>query len=255
MGIGNLFSKVLNVTAVSSLAFVALNSVACSDDSKKSANQQNKQVLELDLSTAEGLKSKEVDITPAVYDGRKAVKITVKDSHKGLDEGGCDNCTYAYLPDFEFHNGTIEVELAGMPTDLENPGGNRGFVGVVFRVHDDLNKAEGIYLRPVNSQSEDQIQKNRSVQYFSAPDYPWHVLREEFGNRYETFADVKPGEWANFKIVVKDNNAELYVNNSKKPTLKVEGLFHGKDAKGTIGFFTEPNNTTYFRNLKITKED
>ena len=81
---------------------------------------------------------------------------------------GFDLDTFAFVPGLDFHDGTIELDVAG--TRLANaPPGARGFIGVAFRI--DTAGAtfacEGLYIRPTNGRAEDQVRRNHSTQYFS----------------------------------------------------------------------------------------
>lgn len=63
----------------------------------------------------------------------------------------------AWLP-VDFKDGSIEVDVA---SDLASdaPAYARGFIGVSFRI-DSQARFESIYLRPTNSQADDQIRRN-----------------------------------------------------------------------------------------------
>src|SRR5260370_8019643 len=80
--------------------------------------------------------------------------------------------TFAFVPGLDFHDGTIEVDIAGsvLPTALT---GARGFIGVPFRIDEAGGSfsSEGFYIRPANGRSEDQVRRNHSTQYFSYPGY------------------------------------------------------------------------------------
>jgi len=156
---------------------------------------------------------------------------------------------FAWLP-LDFHNGTIDVEVAGvLATDA--PVYARAFVGVAFRVESN-QKFEAIYLRPVNSIAEDQVRRNHSVQYFSYPEYDFSRLRKETPEKYESYVDIAPNQWIHMKIEVDQDNARLYVNGAKQPTLMVNALKAGSDQRGGIGFWIESGTIGYFSNLKIT---
>ncbi len=187
-----------------------------------------------------GAIAKEVD-----YKGRKAIQVIADPNHKSIEDGGCDNCTFVTLNNTNFRDGIIEIDVAGKPGKNASKF-NRGFVGLVFRINDTQTNYEGFYLRPENSKSEER--KNHSFQYFSAPDYPWHKLREKYPNKYEGYTNVTTGEWQNLKIEIKNNHASFYVNNIK--VLNVDSLFQNTRT-GKIGLFTEPNVDAYFSNLKI----
>jgi hypothetical protein len=82
----------------------------------------------------------------------------------------------AWLP-IDFRDGTIEVDVA---SDLASdaPSYARGFVGLAFRI-DAAGRFESIYLRPTNSQSDDQVRRNHTIQYAAYPDYRFDRLRKE----------------------------------------------------------------------------
>ena len=101
----------------------------------------------------------------------------------------------------EFANGVIEAEVAGAP----GPGageGARGFVGIAFRLRDDMRTYDAFYLRPTNGRAEDQVRRNHSAQYISHPDWPWFRLRQESPKKYESYVDLQPGVWTKVKIEV-----------------------------------------------------
>src|SRR5215467_11877720 len=84
------------------------------------------------------------------YDGKPAVRVdALPDTANGA--------SYAVLKGSRFHNGTIEVELAGKPGANAGPGA-RGFIGIAFRVQG--NHFEYIYLRPTNARADNQIRRN-----------------------------------------------------------------------------------------------
>lgn len=125
-----------------------------------------------------------------------------------------DRTFMAWLP-LEFHNGTIEVEVA---SDLapDAPSYARGFVGVSFRI-DQVSRFENIYLRPTNSLADDQVRRNHTIQYFAYPDYVFDRLRRESPGIYETYADIAPGRWIHMKIVVAGSRARLYLDSKERP--------------------------------------
>ena len=100
------------------------------------------------------------------YKGRKTIRLT-----KEISEDG-----FALLPGTDFQDGTIEAELA---LKVTTPPGVRmpGFVGIAFRARSDASRYELFYLRPGNSQSDDQAMRNHSVQYTSEPNFGWYKLR------------------------------------------------------------------------------
>lgn len=204
--------------------------------------------LTFSLKDTTNLYANNVTIQPELFKNKKSVKVV---------DINADNDTelrIVKLSDTLFHNGTIEVELAGEPMKNSFEGA-RGFVGVAFRIDKLISKFECIYLRPSNGRADDQIRRNHSVQYISYPDFPWYKLREEFPKKYETYVDLEVGKWTKVKIEVQGNIAKLFVHGATQPTLIVSDLKHGENLIGGIGLWIGPGTEAHFRNLVITKYD
>jgi hypothetical protein len=182
-----------------------------------------------------------VHAEPAEYLGRKAVRLT----RPGEDADGL-----ALLKGSSFHDGTIEVDLAAKitaPPDRRGPG----FLGIAFRASPDAARYELFYLRPGNSHADDQARRNHSVQYISAPAFPWERLRRQWPSIYESWADLQPEQWTHLKIDVHGRQARLYINNSSDPSLVIDGL-KGDTLEGAVALWAYTRQETYFYNLKIT---
>ncbi|MDG3085541.1 DUF1080 domain-containing protein [Vibrio hannami] len=203
------------------------------------------------LTSLESLQKNSVNASVVTYKGFKAIHATVLTNHKSIEDGGCDNCTYLSLTDVIFSNGTIEVDVAGKPQEGA-PAWAKGFIGVIFRANTKEQHYEGVYLRPVNAELDNQLMRNHSVQYFSYPNFEWKRLRDEFPGHYETYAPLKSGEWTHMKIEVKDEEMKLYINYSESPSFIVTDLKLGKDQIGTVGLLTGVGSDAYFKNLTIT---
>jgi hypothetical protein len=182
------------------------------------------------------------------YRGRRAVHLTAVPGGE-KDKGSMT----ALVNGTDFRNGTIEVEVAGLPIAAMDPTA-RGFIGVVFRAQQHDAKAENIYLRPTNGRADDQLRRNHSVQYESLPDFPWDRLRREQPGVYESYADLEAGAWTKMKIEVAGTKAKLYVNGAEQPCLIVNDLKLG-DSRGQIGLWAFVATDAYFSNLTILKAD
>jgi hypothetical protein len=194
------------------------------------------------------LKAVNVGMQPALFKGKKAVKVY------DILPASETELRIARLSDTAFHNGTIELELAGEP--MKNSGeGARGFVGIAFRVNAANEKFECIYLRPTNGRADDQVRRNHSVQYISFPEFPWYKLRKEFPEKYESYVDLEAGTWTKVKIEVQGNTAKLFVHGATQPTLIVSDLKHGDGLRGGIGLWVGPGTEAHFRNLVVVKKD
>jgi hypothetical protein len=181
---------------------------------------------------------------PATYKGRTAVHLVPSpDSEHG------DGDMMAILTGPDFKDGTIELDVAGAPR-AGAPDDARGFIGLAFRLQDKGQKGEYFYLRPTNARCNDQLRRNHSTQYVSAPDYPWQRLRKENPGVYESYTDMDTGAWTRMKIVVTRTKALLYVNGSTQPALVVNDLKLG-DGHGQIGLWAHVTTDAYFSNLVV----
>jgi len=180
--------------------------------------------------------------------GEDVIKVVKDSTVKEVDEP-----TYVRLKGIDFKNGTIEVKVLSrlLPNAPEQA---RGFIGVAFRINDSNSKFENIYIRPTNGRANNQLRRNRSIQYFSFPDYKFDRLRREAPGEYESYADMGLNEWIVLKIVVKDMQAKLFINKSKQPSLIVNDLKHGANLSGAIGLWVDVGTEGYFSGLKIQKE-
>ena len=200
----------------------------------------------ISLDSPDQLKLVNVKAETVTFKGRKALRV-----RDAAPAGTGDEGRLAVLPKTNFQNGTIEVDLAGEPGP-NAPEGARGFVGVAFRVATDESRFECVYLRPTNGRAEDQVRRNHSVQYISIPGFPWQLLRKDFPEKYETYVDLAPGEWAKVKIEVRGEKARLYVNDVEQPTLLVNDLKQG-ETKGSIALWVGTGTVAHFANLRISQ--
>ena len=182
-------------------------------------------------------------------DGKKAVRVA-----RDTTTQGADRPTFVRLNNTDdFSNGTIEVTLLSRLLPTADPNA-RGFIGLAFRINKDNSKFESIYIRPTNGRVEDQIRRNHSTQYFSFPDYKFDRLRKEAEGKYESYADMGLNEWIKMKIVVKNAQAKLYLNDNLQPVLIVNDLKLGAANSGAIGLWVDTGTDAFFRDIKVVKE-
>ncbi len=110
----------------------------------------------------------------------------------------------ATLMDAEFLNGIIEFDIA--------TNGLRAFPGVRWRVQDPFN-AEEFYIRPQQSGKADAMQYTPVTNGLSA----WQLYH---GPIYSVPHDYKVDQWMHIKIVVKGDQADIYID-SDEPILHV----------------------------------
>lgn len=192
-----------------------------------------------------------VSLVTAEYLGKSALKMQMPPSEfqDPANEKLTDRKFMAWLP-LDFHNGVIEVDVASTLAK-EAPAYARGFLGISFRI-DSQQRFENIYLRPINSQADDQVRRNHSVQYFAYPDYTFERLRAESPEKYETYADIAPEKWIHMKIAVSGHSARLFLNHQPKPALIVNDLKLGAETRGGVGIWIESGTVAYFRKLIVT---
>jgi len=167
-------------------------------------------------------------------------------------EATVDEPTYVKLKNVTFDDGTIEVKVLSR---IQNPSPfefARGFIGLAFRINEDDSAFESIYLRPVNGRSDNQRFRNHTVQYFAYPEYKFERLRREFPEMYETAAPIGLNEWITMRIEVKDEKAELFINDAKYSNFVVPKML-GKTTTGSIGLWVDIGTEGYFKDLKVSK--
>ena len=188
------------------------------------------------------------DVVPSLseHDGSPALRLVLV---PGADVP--DDPKFAMIDGLEFHDGTIEVEVAGKLLP-DAPEQARGFIGVAFRIAPDLSAFECMYIRPTNGRAQQQLRRNRATQYFSYPDWKFDRLRQEVPGHYESYVDLEAGVWTKLRIEVDGERAILFVHEPEQPTLIVNDLKHGPDATGAVGLYIDNGTEGFFRNLRIT---
>jgi hypothetical protein len=149
----------------------------------------------------------------------------------------------AWLENFEFTNGVIEVDIKG-----KNVRGG-SFLGIAFRGIND-STYDAVYFRPFNFDSAANLQ-GHSVQYISHPEYTWFRLRKEHPGQYENsiIPPPDPDKFFHVKIVINKPNVKVYVNDIKEPSLVVDEL--SDRTGGKIGLWMDFTTDGTFANLKI----
>ncbi|HEY4304509.1 MAG TPA: family 16 glycoside hydrolase [Gemmatimonadaceae bacterium] len=183
--------------------------------------------------------------------GRPSLHLVPLPGH----EHDTDQELAAILTDSDFENGAIDVDVSGARRDgyaSDNLSAHKGHIGLSFRVHGD--SAERFYVRPENSILDDQVFRNRSIQYESDPDFPFQRLRQESPETYEAYAPMKPGVWTHLRIEVSGKKAKLFVNGRAQPALIVNDLKNGA-SRGKIALWTRISTDAYFSNLRVEKRD
>jgi hypothetical protein len=190
--------------------------------------------------TLDQLTPHQVKLESVDYSGKRAIKI--------VEDGQVPNGeAYAIVKGAVFHDGEIEVELAGRPAGSAF-GAARGFIGIAFRLQG--GQFEYVYLRPTNGRADDQVRRNHSTQYSSHPKFGFAESRQQSPEKYESYVDLEVGVWTRYRITVEGAKARLYVHGAAQPCLIVNDLKLG-DSSGGVALWIGPGTEGYFTGLKI----
>ena len=182
-------------------------------------------------------------------DGDKRFRVTKKEKLMQFDEN-----TFVKLKDMDFHNGIIRVKMLSKLLP-DAPDFARGFIGIVFRVKQDNSEFESFYIRPTNAVTEDPVRRAHGCQYFSYPGYTFSYFREFGITEYEAPIHNGLNEWIQLTAIIRDENAKFYLNEEKAPVLAVRSLKHGKEARGSVGFYSEIGTEAFFKDFEVECTD
>jgi hypothetical protein len=252
-----------NVTARSTAAFLlGLSALALVSVHAPAAERPHR----FPLTSPDGLLLHNVAAQATTLHGHKGLQIVMLEEIqariRSLDSAGRQRAAesgqipeqLAIVDGLEFGDGTIEIEIAGEPMSGVFEGA-RGFVGIAFRVQKDRRTYDAFYLRPTNGRSDEQVRRNRSVQYISHPDWTWFRLRQATPGKYESYVDLVPGEWTRVKIEVRGTQARLFVGGASQPALVVNDLKTGAAARGAVALWLDLGTIAHFRNLSVRRAD
>ena len=200
-------------------------------------------------STVDEFENIHTAMSDVLLDGEQTIRVVKADKIMQFDEN-----TLVRLKDCDFHNGTIKVKMLSRLLP-DAPDFARGFIGIVYRVNDNNSEFESFYIRPTNGMTDDPVRKSHGCQYFSYPGYTFAYFREFNITKYEAPIHNGLDEWVQLKAVIRDETAEFYLNDEPEPVLTVKDMKHGKDARGSVGFFSEIGTEAFFKDLEIEFDD
>jgi hypothetical protein len=185
--------------------------------------------------------------------GRKALRVALTSQAAagipGVDY--IDQPTFVLLP-VEFENGVIEVDILSRLT-VDAPDFARAFAGLAYRISDDADYFESVYVRPLNGAKLNPPgpRVNRGLQYFAYPDWDFERLRDEYPDgRFEARADIGPDEWIHLRIEARDRSLRVSIDGVE--VLKVDET-KAAPIRGRVGLWVDIGTDAYFSNLSITR--
>ena len=158
----------------------------------------------------------------------------------------------ALVKDLDFKDGTIEVDLAGLP----GPGSSdtaRGFVGVAFRSAPHATAFDCFYLRPTNGRADDQLRRNHSDPVRLGAGLPLGAAANRDAGRLRVVRRSRDR-----RVDAREDRSQRRPRppvrqRRAQPTLIVNDLKRGVTS-GAIGLWIGPGTEAYFRNLQVTHQ-
>jgi len=180
--------------------------------------------------------------------GRKTAVIDTNGKHALRLVEAAPVVGLVWLKDYDFGNGTIEVDLLGRSQPVQG-----SFVGVAFHVAD-AQTYEAVYFRPFNFRATDSTRHSHAVQYVSYPAFPWQKLRSEHPGQYEKALIPEPDgdQWFHVRVVVERPQVSVFVNDARTPALVVNEL--SDRAHGSVGLWVGDGSAGIFANLRVTRK-
>ncbi len=188
----------------------------------------------------------------ASVDGRRAVRVELPDD---VSRNGRPGVDYVDQPTFllipaTFTTGTITVDVWSRLNGKGMPD-SRAFAGLAYRISDQCDAFESVYLRPLNGTKTDPPppRDRRAIQYFAYPHWPFDRLRDAYPDgRYEAGLSIGPEEWITLELIVTADSVTATVNGV--PSLVIDHP-KARPTAGAIGLFVDIGTEAFFSDLTI----
>ena len=132
------------------------------------------------------------------------------------------------------------------------PAFARGFAGLAFAIAPDCSSFEAVYVRPYNGLSvvPDEVRRQRAVQYFAYPGWPFDRLRRERpDDGFESGADIRPGAWLHLVLEFDTSHVRADVDGVEV----IDRDRVGTGSGGAIGLFVDIGTDAHFANLHVER--
>lgn len=188
-------------------------------------------------------------------EGRSGVRVRLSpavesDGTPGVDY--IDQPTFALLPG-NVEDAIVEVDIFSRLRP-HAPDYARGFAGIAFRVSDDEQHFEGVYLRPSNGLRThvEEPRRSRGMQYFSYPEWPFDRLRAERpAETFEAPADIALEQWSALRLEFRGKRVTAQVNGGKVIVF-ADALTPPRP--GRLGLWVDIGTDAIFSNLRIREQ-
>ena len=165
-----------------------------------------------------------------------------------------DQPTFVQIP-ARFTTGRISVDIASRVLP-DAPELARGFAGIAYHIGSgEKPPFEAVYIRPANGWSVAPIEgprRNRAVQYFAYPDWPFDRLRDERPDGgYEAGADIRPDTWIQLAVTVRATSLKIEIDDAT--VLEVAHTL-AEPITGPVGLFVDIGTDAHFSNLTISHD-
>lgn len=200
-----------------------------------------------------GATLRSVTASPVEIDGRQALRVELEPAITAIGKPGIDYVdmpTFVVLP-VTFATGTISVAIRSR-LNQQAPDYARAFAGLAYRISDEGQQFESVYVRPMNGLkvSPPSPRDRRAIQYFAFPDWKFDRLREEFPDGpFEAGAEIGPDEWIDLRVEVREATVSAWVN-GKRVLTEVPSKGHAK--AGAVGLWVDIGTEAFFADLVVS---
>jgi hypothetical protein len=179
----------------------------------------------------EGWRPYNRNVAPIEEGGRQFLRLDARS-----DDG------VVWLAGSNFREGSIAVDIRGK--DVQG----QSFVGIAFRGIDDTH-FDAVYFRPFNFRTTDPARVIHAVQYISLPIFTWEKLRTDSPGQYEkpVSPPPDPSGWFHVRILINGQTVQVFVNDSREPSLTVRAL--SEPRSGKVGLYVGNGSGGDFANL------
>ena len=176
------------------------------------------------------------------YKDSAAIKLV------GSDAPGDADST-AVIKGTHFHNGTIDLDVAGAPAKAAGSG--RARLHRSELPHPGRRNALGESLHPAHQRPRRRSASPESCDSVHLPSHwPWERLRKDTPGMYESYADMVPGEWTHMRIVVQRDRCIAVCRRSRAALFAGARFKAGRRREARVGYGSAPEQKDIFATFR-----